>query len=313
MQPATGFEDIQTTEIVVKPGYARGLPVPWWLKLGAKVLLSRLPVSYRTWARLGLFRHGRTDVDLARAINGARKYIEAAAALSGRAPRAVVEIGPGDSAARGVVAAALGVERSYLIDAGDFAESDPAHYRGVAEALAAAGLPVPDLAGASSRDEILERCNARYLVEGAASFAEIADRSVDLVFSQVVMEHLPYAEFDRFLAETQRVLRPGGLAMHSVDLHDHLGGKLESLRFSQRLWESHFMRDSGFYTNRLRYPEIIARCAAQGFEVKVTRILRWPRLPTARRSLDSRFTRLSDRDLSVCAFDLVLRNPPELA
>ena len=32
--------------------------MPWWAKIGAKVVLSRVPVPYGVWRRLGIFRHG---------------------------------------------------------------------------------------------------------------------------------------------------------------------------------------------------------------------------------------------------------------
>ena len=35
------------------------MTAPWWVRIAAKLILSRLPVSYRSFARLGLFRHGR--------------------------------------------------------------------------------------------------------------------------------------------------------------------------------------------------------------------------------------------------------------
>ena len=41
------------------------------------------------------------------------------------------------------------------------------------------------------------------------------------------------------------MIRPGGLCSHVVDLKDHLGGALNNLRFSQRVWESRTMAGSG--------------------------------------------------------------------
>ncbi len=309
MAAARGFEQIQTVREQVAPGYARGIPIPWWLKLGSKIALSRLPIDYRTWSRLGLFRHSRSGGDRTRLLNGARKYIRSAEQLMGHPPRVALELGPGDSVGQALVAAALGIERTYLIDSGDFARRDLAHYAALAEDLEAAGLDRPDISAVQDRGDLLSCCNAEYLTDGIESFARIDSGCVDLVFSQFVLEHLPYEEFDRFLDESFRVLRTGGLAMHLVDLHDHLGGKLESLRFAHKTWEAPLMRDSGFYTNRLRYPDIVSRCEAAGFETKVSRIMAWPRLPIARDRLDPAFARISDEDLAVCAFDLVLRKP----
>ncbi|MGB1548645.1 MAG: methyltransferase, partial [Alphaproteobacteria bacterium] len=32
--------------------------IPWWIKIAGKLVLSRLPVSFRAWRRLGLFLPG---------------------------------------------------------------------------------------------------------------------------------------------------------------------------------------------------------------------------------------------------------------
>ena len=43
--------------------------MPWRLKLGAKIVLSRLPLGYGLWQRLQLFRHGQmTDLDYAERV-----------------------------------------------------------------------------------------------------------------------------------------------------------------------------------------------------------------------------------------------------
>lgn len=299
-----------TTENRTAPlDYAPGAPIPWWAKIAIKLVMARVPVGYRVWNRLGVFRHGEMDRNLTRVIDGWDHFRGLYRSLSGRSPRSVVEIGPGDSVGRALCAAAEGVERLWLIDAGDFATPDPAHYRAVAAALASAGRAGPSLDGADDRTAILERCGAAYLHQGVASFAAIPDEAVDFIFSDVVLEHLPRAEFPRFMAEMHRVLRPGGIAIHSVDLHDHLGGRLESLRFPAWFWEHPAVAGSGFYTNRLRVSDIEAMAARAGFATAIPWAKRWPRLPTRRGALHRDFQRFSDEELQVCCFCIVTEKP----
>ncbi len=33
----------------------------WWAKIGAKLILSNLPMAYVFWQGMGLFRHGHMD------------------------------------------------------------------------------------------------------------------------------------------------------------------------------------------------------------------------------------------------------------
>src|SRR5262245_16158823 len=34
---------------------------PWWMRVAAKLVLARLPISYRVWSRFSLFKHGEMD------------------------------------------------------------------------------------------------------------------------------------------------------------------------------------------------------------------------------------------------------------
>lgn len=109
------------------------------------------------------------------------------------------------------------------------------------------------------------------------------------------------------MRECFRVLTPEGVASHRVDLKDHLGGSLNNLRFSERIWESEFFVCSGFYTNRIRFPEMIALFEKAGFIVEIYDVRRWERLPVKRQSLSNTFSYLSDGDLTVSGFDVLLR------
>jgi hypothetical protein len=67
------------------------------------------------------------------------------------------------------------------------------------------------------------------------------------------------------------------------------------------------MSSSGFYTNRLRYVELLEIFRAAGLSVQVTDRQGWDALPIRRDKLAERFRRLSDDDLSVSEFGVVLR------
>lgn len=107
--------------------------------------------------------------------------------------------------------------------------------------------------------------------------------------------------------ECFRVLTVDGVASHRVDLKDHLGGSLNNLRFSECIWESEFFVNSGFYTNRIRFPEMIALFKDAGLRVEIGDVRRWEHLPLKRQSFSNSFSYLSDKDLSVCGFDVLLQ------
>src|SRR5688572_13892283 len=115
--------------------------LPWWAKMGAKLVLSRIPVRHRVWQRLGLFQHGYMEQPRY-AVNVFRKHYERAQLSPGFN---VVEIGPGDMLSSAIIAKAMGGARSYLIDVAAFARQDFEPYQHLIEMLRADGLPVGDL------------------------------------------------------------------------------------------------------------------------------------------------------------------------
>jgi hypothetical protein len=114
-------------------------------------------------------------------------------------------------------------------------------------------------------------------------------------------------QFVATLRELRRVQRPGGVASHCVPIRDIIGGKLNDLRFSEGIWESALMANSRFYTNRLRYSELLWLFQEAGFEPEVVRKLEWETLPTPRRKMAEQFAVLSEEDLKISEFDVLLR------
>lgn len=229
--------------------------LPWQAKLTAKILLRQLPVGYRFWQRLNLFAFG----DMQRpeyALSVFAKHFERTTFPNKGGGFTVLEIGPGDTLFSALIAHAYGAAQCYLLDVGRFARPDLAPYRAMSAELSRRGLPAPMLIGVESLDSLLAICNGHYLVDGVRSLKQLPDQSVDFIYSQAVLEHIRLCNFQGMMNETRRVLAPGGICSHRIDLTDHLGGALNNLRFSARFWESEFMYRYGTYTNRIRYAEI---------------------------------------------------------
>ncbi|MCW3475359.1 class I SAM-dependent methyltransferase [Limobrevibacterium gyesilva] len=300
--------DLTTRETVFDAQAARGSRVPWWVKIGAKMVLSRVLPSYAWRRRLGIGVHSYWAATIGHR-DEIRRAIALHTALTGRGPEAMLELGPGDSLANALYAAAEGVRTIWLVDAGDFATADMAVYERIVRLIEA---DCPDFAARvdlSSRAAMLASLGARYLTGGTGDLGRIPAGSIDLIVSYMVLEHVGRGTFDRLLAETRRILAPDGLAYHFVDLMDHLGGRLNNLRFPDALWEHPAMAGSGFYTNRLRCTEILARAREAGLEASVPFLSRWPVLPTPRGALHRQFAGFSDAELRIAYFGLLLRRP----
>ncbi|MGH8453295.1 MAG: methyltransferase domain-containing protein [Nevskiales bacterium] len=282
--------------------------IPWWGKIGAKIVLSRLGIPYSVFQALGIFRHGY--MDSAQYVTDVFMAHVNRAGLSGTLQgKTILEIGPGDGVGTALLSYAYGA-RTVLIDTGRYARQDVGLYQAIATALDAQGLRVPHIEDAASIDEVVTGCAAVYLTQGLKSWAEVPDASVDLIFSQAVLEHIRRHEFEQVIRECRRVLKPDGVCSHRIDMQDHLGGGLNNLRFSGRRWESGLFASSGFYTNRIQYSrmlEIFSRC---GFSVSVTDLHRWDALPIARKKLAAEFQAIPDEELCVSGFDVLLRPAP---
>ena len=281
------------------------MSVPWWAKFSAKLVLSRLPVDYRSWNRVGLFKHGSMD-DGGYAVRVFREHFTRCWPEPPPAGFVCLEIGPGDSLYSALVARSFGAGRVYLVDAGPYANLDPEPYRQLARALSAQGLPCPSLDQARGIADILDACGATYFTDGIDGLARLDSASIDFIWSQAVLEHIRKAQFLPYTRELRRVLKPDGRASHRVDLRDHLGNALNNLRFSDALWEKDWIARSGFYTNRIRYSEMCELFRQAGFEVKVVRVDRWTELPTPRSALADAFCQLDADELRVQGFDVVL-------
>lgn len=279
--------------------------IPWWAKLCAKLVLARLPFGYTFWQRLGLFRHGSMDA-AEYSIRVFNSHVERAGFGEKLHGATVLELGPGDSIASAVIAAAYGA-RVILVDSDHFVRTDVAPYLELERALRRLAYLPPRLAGCRDYRQILAACNARYMTDGLASLRQVESESVDLIFSQATLEHVRKSEFFETLRECRRILKEGGVCSNQVDLRDHLGGALNNRRFSEKIWESEIFANSGFYTNRISYSEMTRLFRQAGFQVEISDVRRWVTMPTARARLAKEFSELSDEELCVSGFAVLLR------
>ena len=281
--------------------------LPWWLKILFKIIFSRIPIGYKFWKKIGLFRHGKMDQP-GYVLKNFNFYCDTSGINKmDLKNKTILEIGPGDSIATALVASSFGA-KTILIDVGFFAEEDIAFYKSLAIKFCSLGLKVPKIDSAQSINEILEICNTQYLTNGLKSFANVSNESVDLIVSQAVLEHIKKSDFLNLIGECKRILKKNGVAVHSVDLKDHLEKGLNNLRFNHNFWESNFMSSSGFYTNRIRFFEMIDLFNNADFYVETSKISKWKKLPTKKKYFSSEFKHLTEDDLLVSDFTVLLKH-----
>ena len=280
--------------------------MPWWTKIIIKLIMKRLPIPYSMLSNyLKIFRHGEMlDPNYAYGVfyfhyNKVKNYLPKMYTLC--------EIGPGDSVSTSIIANKFGASETYLIDAGDFVKKEISEYKKLYDLLAEKGLKNKGLDNIYDFESLLKENNSKYLTKGLDSLKSLKSNSIDFFMSQAALEHISLNQFKQTQIEIKRILKPTGIVSHKVDLKDHLSSSLNNLRFSENIWESKFMSSSGFYTNRLRYDQMISIFKDSGFKVVNTSIQTWDEIPIPRSKLASKFKNLSDDELRISGFHILLK------
>ncbi len=279
--------------------------IPWWIKILGQVLASSLPVTYRFWHRIGLFEHGRME-DPSYAYGVFTKHFNGVCFGRRHTGWVGLELGPGDSLFSAQISHCFHATACYLVDAGDFAGREIKRYKGMSVWLQQHGLPVPSLDHVASVEDILETYNSTYLTAGLASLKAIPTGSVDFIWSHAVLQSVRRTEFLETLVELRRVLRDDGACSHLVSLVDLSVGALNHLRFPAFVWESNAIARCGMYSNRYRFSEMLEMFQKAGFNVEVVEVKTWNQLPTPRWKLDRQFQAMSDDELLINGFAVIL-------
>jgi hypothetical protein len=159
--------------------------------------------------------------------------------------------------------------------------------------------------------------------EGAIDYHAPADASrtgfpagsVDLVFSNSVLEHVFPEVLPAMFAEGYRILKPGAAAMHSVNCGDHYAyfdrsiSQLHYLKYSERAWK--LWNNDFQFQNRLRAKEFTKLAKSAGFAIEldasVVRPQRLAELDEIR--VDPQFSAYTREELSITNIDFVARKP----
>jgi len=184
----------------------------------------------------------------------------------------------------------------------------------------AALLPVSEveaaydsLRQARTLPELLERGRIEYFAPADASRTGLPAQSVDIVFSNSVLEHVPPEAILRIMQEGRRVLRPDGFAIHSVNCGDHYAyidsniTPMNYFSFSERAWR--FWNNKLGYQNRLRPQDLKELLQQGGLEIVREKFKPRPELLAAlpKIKISPEFQRYTPEQLCTTSVDLVAR------
>ncbi|MCX7894185.1 MAG: class I SAM-dependent methyltransferase [Burkholderiales bacterium] len=228
------------------------------------------------------------------------------------AGRTVLEYGPGDVPGVALMMLANGARKVFLADRFPLIGDSDKNVAAVRELLhrmspeererALECLRVPAELRSGYRDDRLE-----YLVRDSGLSGLRAE--ADLVVSRAVLEHVD--DLDATFADMERALKPGGVALHLVDLKSHglhTRNPLDFLTWPEPLWRS--MYSAKGVPNRWRvdrYREILSNGGLRIERLEPTVLAGERDVAEVRPRLAAPFRNLSDEDLSWLGFWLVCR------
>jgi SAM-dependent methyltransferase len=159
----------------------------------------------------------------------------------------VLELGPGGNVGVALLFLAAGAKSATCIDVLPWSQTDLPLYRQLVDD------PAP----------YFERID--YRVPEAIETTRLPDESFDIVHSHACLEHV----WDPVVAVRQiaRLLRPGGVTSHQIDLRDHrdFDRPLDFLRYSDWVWRS--AQSRRIYTNRWRRSDWVNAFQSAGLRI----------------------------------------------
>lgn len=158
---------------------------------------------------------------------------------------------------------------------------------------------------------------ARIEYRAPADFARsgLPADSVDVVFSNSVLEHLPRETLDAVLVESRRVLKPGGRVVHGVACGDHYADfdpsitRINYLRFTEEQWRR--WNNRILFQNRLRAGDFLETAERAGLSVVSAQMSPRPELLAAfsRLPIAPEFRGYTPEQLCTTSVNFVARKP----
>jgi len=175
--------------------------------------------------------------------------------------------------------------------------------------LRRAQMLIEEILKVESFDELYQLLGFEYVVENAGSLHQFSSGSFQLVVSGGVLEHVKRAALPDLIAGTQRILKPRGWAVHSIDTADHLehydrtvSPKLY-LSFSEQTWKR-LCENEVQYINRMQRGEWLELFKANGFKLIEEEVRR---VDIRGLNLADRFAHMDRGDLECTVLRLALK------
>jgi SAM-dependent methyltransferase len=174
----------------------------------------------------------------------------------------ILEIGPGNFLINGLIYLSHGARKVYLIDKYKhlfWDQHDIAFHKLIIDKITRSNMPYSrEALKAVVFEENAVKFDREKIIfkQEDVKHLSLESDSIDIIFSNAVLEHVP--RLKEAVDEMSRVLKPGGIGVHEIDLRDHFSSDnpLKLLSYPDWLWIMMTSNRPGF-TNRLRFTDYI--------------------------------------------------------
>ena len=121
------------------------------------------------------------------------------------------------------------------------------------------------------KEELWERFRIDLMAPCDSAHTGMEERSVDLIYSQEVFEHIAPELLPGIMQECYRLLKDDGVISFYINYADHYFGtdkhvsRYNFLRYSEKAWKKY--NPALHYVNRLRHVDFIRLFQESGFEI----------------------------------------------
>ena len=164
---------------------------------------------------------------------------------------------------------------------------------------------------ATSFEEVYSALSFDYVIDPSGTMESLSEGTFDLIVSSDVLEHIDRAILRPFVEKMFRLLRPGALTYHSIDLIDHLSyydpkapAKLY-YRFDGAVWDK-WVNSKVQYINRVQRPEWLALFQEAGFDLVSEDVTHGPH---GNAKVHPSYANLSSAELETNTLMLAFRKP----
>lgn len=275
--------------------------IPWQLRLQMQLLLAKHPKMR------GLLKARRDVRDYNRDFMAFLDDMK----INDMEGKTICELGPGEHLVHAAICYQMGAKKQYLVDIDELAGVDKVISEDEKDAMVLKDMhrkirELPEMGPQMRWREYLEMLGAEYYTDGLEGYRRVPVRSVDLLYSNTVLQHIRKNIFEESVAEMRRMLKPNGKAYHTVDLKDMIGGRKNHLRFKENEWEDAAHYRMACYTNRYQCGEMCDIFKRNGFRITWLERSYFKETPIRRKELDEEYRGIENRELMTSEFKMVM-------